>query len=117
MTAQRKDGKTLHTLHLCGDNMSIYDIITMKLAELIAQRFSADDAASMTDDNLSALMASYFDEEFGDWGNDPRNREHVWPFFGPKPERETWVPQRSEIEAARRHLTIDTWGADDAVAH
>ena len=117
MTAQRKDGKTLHTIHLCGGNMSIYDIITMKLAELIAQRFSADAAVGMTNEDLGALMASYFDEEFGDWDNDPRNRVHVGPFFGPKPERETWMPQRSEIEAVRRHLTIETWGADDAVAH
>ena len=97
--------------------MSIYDIITRKLAELIILRFSAHDAASMTDDNLSALMASYFDEEYGDWDNDPRNKKNVGPFFGPKPDRETWVPQRSEIDAVRRHLTLETWGAEDAVAH
>tara|TARA_R100001015_G_C4554009_1_gene115248 strand:+ start:417 stop:710 length:294 start_codon:yes stop_codon:yes gene_type:complete len=97
--------------------MSIYEIITVKLAELIAQRFSADDAASMTDENLAALMASYFDEEYGDWDNDPRSREHVGPFFGPRPDRETWEPQRSEIEAVRRHLTLETWGADDACAY
>ena len=112
LTAQRKDGKTLQH-NTSGDAMSIYAIITRKLAGLIAQRFSADDAASMTNEDLAALMANYFDEEFGDWDNDPRNREHVGPFFGPKPDRDSWVPQRSEIEAVRRHLTIDTWGTDD----
>ena len=93
--------------------MSIYETITRKLAELIILRFSADDAVSMADEDLGALMASYFDEEYGDWDNDPRNKENVGPFFGPKPDRETWVPQRSEIDAVRRHLTLEIWGAED----
>ena len=94
----------------------IYDTVTRKLAELIILRFSADDAASMTDENLGALMANYYDEEYGDWDNDPRNIKHIRN-IEPKLERETWDPQRSEIEEVRRHLTIETWGEDDSCAY
>lgn len=76
----------------------MFEELNLLIAMAIVQMMPSDIAATMPDEDLSALMVSVF--------------ERKYDFTG-----DGWSPYPVDVSTVRRHLTIETWGTDDAVAY
>ena len=76
----------------------MFEELNLLIALAIVQMMPADIAAAMPDEDLSALMVSVFERKYDTPG-------------------EGWSPYPVDVSTVRRHLTIDTWGYDDACAY
>ena len=76
----------------------MFEELNLLIAMAIVQMMPADIAAAMPDEALSALMVSVI--------------ERKYDFTG-----EGWSPYPVDVSTVRQHLTIDTWGTDDACAY
>ena len=76
----------------------MFEELNLLIALAIVQMMPADIAATMPDEDLSALMVSVFERKYDTTGKG-------------------WSPYPVDVSTVRRHLTLETWGANDAVAH
>lgn len=76
----------------------MFEELNLLIAMAIVQMMPADIAATMPDEDLSALMVSVFERKYDTTG-------------------EGWSPYPVDVSTVRRHLTLETWGTEDAAAH
>jgi hypothetical protein len=76
----------------------MFEELNLLIALAIVQMMPADIAAAMPDEDLSALMVSVFERKYDITGDG-------------------WSPYSVDVSTVRRHLTLETWGTEDAAAH